>query len=239
MRAACSAVPSSMTRRRWSAASSVSASSCRRRARRTRIAKRAISTGARRGRKRSSEATHMGYVASPRSDDRLGDLTARQEERLKELAKWPADAHRAWRRLDALERNLVIWQMAAKYGEKFAKEFLTTAGTRKTDDDLLQHYFGRSVGPAPGTLPARGFRLAQKDSIHEWWVHPGGRSIVRNYLDDVPTPPAPPPKPRPEACQQIDTLRDSICKNKDSICELADQLKDAKSRDTCQRARTS
>lgn len=181
----------------------------------------------------------MAYLAAPRSDDRLGDLTPRQEQRLKELAKWPHDAHRAWRKLDALERNLVVWQMAAKYGQEFAKQFLAHAGKPKTDDDLLRHYFGRGVGPTSATIRARGMRLAQKDSIHEWWVHPDGRSITRNHLDDAPTPPAPPPRPKPEACQQIETLANSICANKDSICKLADELKDAKSRDTCDRARKS
>lgn len=130
----------------------------------------------------------MAYLAAPRSDDRLGDLTPRQEQRLKELAKWPHDAHRAWRKLDALERNLVVWQMAAKYGQEFAKQFLAHAGKPKTDDDLLRHYFGRGVGPTSATIRARGMRLAQKDSIHEWWVHPDGRSIARNHLDDAPTP---------------------------------------------------
>lgn len=180
----------------------------------------------------------MAYITSPRSDGRFGDPTPRREQRLKELAKWPHDAHRAWRMLDALERNLVVWQMAAKYGEQFAKQFLATAGKPKKDE-LLQHYFGRGAGPAPATLRTRGFRQVQKDSIHEWWVHPGGRSIVRNYLDDLPAPPVVPPKPRSPQCLEIETLTSSICKNADSICRLADELKDAQSRATCERARTS
>jgi hypothetical protein len=49
---------------------------------------------------------------------------------------------------------------------------------------MVGNYFGRGVGPKPDTLLAKGFRLAQKDSVHEWWVHPSGNYVTRNFADD-------------------------------------------------------
>jgi hypothetical protein len=97
----------------------------------------------------------------------------------------PYEALLNWKKLGSVRRNLVIWQMAAYYGAAFATEFLKYVGKRKVKD-IVNEYFGRGVGPKPGGLISRGFHLAQKDSVNEWWVHPSGMEITRNFTDDTP-----------------------------------------------------
>lgn len=121
-----------------------------------------------------------------RSPDRPTKAEHRREQRLKELAKWTSDAHVAWKKLNAVDRNLVVLQMVSNYGVSFASEFLKEVAKGKAHD-LVTHYFGRGVGPKPDKLVAGGFQLAQKDSVHEWWVHPSGRTVVRNFTEDKPS----------------------------------------------------
>lgn len=168
--------------------------------------------------------------------------------RLKELAKWPSEAHYAWGRLDAVSRNLIVLQMASNYGVDFASEFLKEVAKGRSRD-IVQHYFGRSVGPMPSKLRARGYRLAQKDSIHEWWVHPSGKSVVRNYSEDQPSttgtraeqkrakPLA--PKSRPQVCKEVDLLAERICQNSERICKIAMEVDDQESRADCKKARAT
>lgn len=166
------------------------------------------------------------------------DASEKRQKYLKELAKWPQKARAALKNLSAFERNLVVWQMAAIYGADFAKRFLSELGKKREPDN---RYFGRSVGPKPPTLQDRGFRLAQKDSVHEWWVHPSGDETVRNYSDDAPTVTTPQrPKPaRSQRCLDIDQFTDSICYPAERICALAAQLDDPGSKSRCEQARTA
>jgi hypothetical protein len=108
------------------------------------------------------------------------------ENRLRELAKWPGQARSAWRQLGGVDRNRVAWQMAANYGVDFARKFLREVEEPKPKD-LVDQYFGRGVGPNQTTLQDRGYRIAQRDSVHEWWVHPSGQEVTRNYEDDPTT----------------------------------------------------
>jgi hypothetical protein len=128
-----------------------------------------------------------GSVFIQRSPDRPMEVERKREQRIAELAKWPSEARNAWRRLDEFDRNLVVLQMAAKYGEPFAREFLKQVAKGKPQDDV-EHYFGPGVGPKQEKLLAGGYQLAQKDSVHEWWVHPSGKSVTRNYTEDRAKP---------------------------------------------------
>lgn len=134
------------------------------------------------------ELTHVTQqsAAIQRSPKDAETKEGKREKRLRNLAKWPYEAHRAWKNLSAQDRVLVVWQMAADHGEVFAKEFLRLAG-RRMSKDTVSHYFGRETGPTPGRLTAWGYRIAQQDSIHQWWVHPTGGEITRNKSDDKPS----------------------------------------------------
>ncbi|HKY46079.1 MAG TPA: hypothetical protein VJM50_23515 [Pyrinomonadaceae bacterium] len=171
------------------------------------------------------------------SHSNFGFFADDRDNRLKEMAKWPDKAHKGFKRLGLMQRNLVVVQMAAKYGSDFAKKFLDQLGKRKPQD-MVSHYYGRGVGPKPATLIQRGYKLAQKDSIHEWWVHPSGEEVVRNYSDDVTAAPKP-QAARAAKCREMDTIAESICYNADKICEIAAQLNDAASRAKCEEARSS
>src|SRR4051794_38969643 len=48
----------------------------------------------------------------------------RNDAELKELAKWPGEAHKAWKNLSGTERMAVTVHMANRYGKDFVKQFL-------------------------------------------------------------------------------------------------------------------
>lgn len=189
----------------------------------------------------------MSYVLDS-SLGEIGDLTPRREQQLKEMAKWPHEAHGAFGKLSSTEQTLVVLQMAANYGAEFAKQFRSQLGKRPAKD-IVQHHYGPGVGPSPTTLQARGYRLAQKDSVNEWWVHPSGESVMRNYRLDkagtsAPPPPKPQPAPRPQQpqsvrCRDLATLRNSTCYNADQICRIAAELNEEPARERCAAARKS
>jgi hypothetical protein len=175
-----------------------------------------------------------------RSPDKPTDPQTRHQLRIEELAKWPADAHEAWKGLDAGDRDLVIVQMAARYGSAFARKFLESIPTWKPKDNW-GYYFGPDIGPKPEQLITKGYALAQKDVVHEWWVHPSGRSLTRNYTTGATTPQAPPAKQKllSPRCKDVEGFAKSICGNTNHICELAKQLNDDTSRASCEKAQNS
>jgi hypothetical protein len=139
------------------------------------------------------ELTHVVQQASRpdsnlvhRKPDKTREGKIRHQERIEELAKWPKDAHDSWHTLNRADRNLVVFRMASIYGAAFTHEFLLAAAHSRSAA-MVSEYFGRGVGPKPDKLIARGFRLAQKDSVHEWWVHPSGQEIIRNYTGAKPS----------------------------------------------------
>jgi hypothetical protein len=119
----------------------------------------------------------------------------------KELARWPADAHRAWKRLDMAGRSAVLVQMAARYGADFARSFADFAkkgNTRLESADFVP----AQPTQTPEAMKKRGYRLAQQggtaDTGQEWWVHPSGHQIYlqRELTPRVPSAPvAPGPVP--------------------------------------------
>jgi len=192
-----------------------------------------------------------------RSPDKPTEDERRHEQRIEELAKWPSNAHDAWKKLNAVDRNLVVLQMASKYGVPFARSFLNEVATWRPQDNI-QHYFGPGVGPKHEKLLAAGYQLAQKDSVHEWWIHPSGKSVTRNYTEDKPSTTAseekkaqpPPPQeqqsrqqaeqqPRTARCQDVAFLTQHICYNSERICEIAKQVDDEAAQATCERSRVA
>jgi hypothetical protein len=93
--------------------------------------------------------------------------------------------------------------MKKMYGEAFAKSFLefTKAGSRQDGAYYGPHFPEHT----PQWFAERGFKLAQRDSVLDWWVHPSGYSITADRDTspwrpgtDKPTnvpPPVDPPPP--------------------------------------------
>lgn len=176
-----------------------------------------------------------------------------------ELAKWPEQALSAWPTLDDAQRTAVLHAMAARYGAEFTGQFKAEAA-RSKHPDPVEYYYGPGITwITPQKLLGRGYRLAQKDSVHEWWVHPTGVSVVRRWDQaqpesgsqsqegDPPERPGgegvePPERetPPPVVCKDIQKLGDSICYNADHICKIADELgDDPAAHETCEKARKS
>jgi hypothetical protein len=182
---------------------------------------------------------------------------------LDELAKWPDQALRAWPMLNGTERMLIVLAIAARYGTEFAGTFKATTEQKKRAESV-NYYYGPGIDwVTPRKLTGRGYRLAQRDSVHEWWVHPKGDVVTRRWDTDAagseeedqqpvqervpetpaPTPQVQPPEPMPpsaEVCVEIQTLTDAICDNAGRICQIADELGDDEAAQaTCERARRS
>jgi hypothetical protein len=142
-------------------------------------------------------------IAVQRSPDKPDQAADRRDQRIRDFARWPSRAHMAWRTLNMVDRNLVVLQMAATYDVHFARDFLREATAGKPRG-VVGSYYGPGVGPLSKELVVRGFRLAQKDSVHEWWVNAAGREVVRNFTGGQPTkaPAQPTPQARSPAPKQ-------------------------------------
>lgn len=210
-----------------------------------------VGVGSERTRVQFQKASKVGTQSSSQKGPDLG-----------ELAKWPDDARRAWATLDDGQRISVILAMAARYGVEFAQAFKAEAGLRRRKESV-NYYYGLGITwITPKKLFSRGFRLAQRDSVHEWWVHPKGDVVTRRWDPGDPAPesksseaPPPaketkpavsPPKAQPtspprkppsdEDCRDIQALTDAICGNAGRICQIADELGDDAARASCQKA---
>jgi hypothetical protein len=152
-----------------------------------------------------SSSTTTG-VAANKTVAQAVPLTTRTAEQVRELAKWPDKAHAAWDKLTKLDRIAVFENMKKNYGEAFAKQFLefTKKGARQDGAYYGPHF---PEHPVPSWFTDRGFKLAQRDSTHDWWVHSNGYSITANRDTspwrhtpdgpDTPPPPETPPKVPP------------------------------------------
>lgn len=102
------------------------------------------------------------------------------DELLRELAKWPHEAHEKWKRLSGSKQVVVLIYMAGNYGKTFASRFLTHA--RSGSSKSVLRYYGRGISfITPEKLKKGGYELAHRDVIHEWWVHPSGKITTRVY----------------------------------------------------------
>lgn len=103
----------------------------------------------------------------------------RNDAELRELAMWPGNAHRIWKRLSGSERMALTVHMANRYGQPFAKQFLGfTKGGAKDE-------WATFGGPFPEYKPewfrSRGYVLIQKDSANQWWGHANGHVMVGQF----------------------------------------------------------
>ena len=97
-----------------------------------------------------------------------------------ELAQWPSKAHRAWKRLDLVQQTAVAAQMASRYGQAFAKDFLAAAAIGKTKLEGAD-FVTAQASQTPNAMKAAGYKLAQYasngDRAQEWWVRPDGFEV--------------------------------------------------------------
>lgn len=209
------------------------------------------------------ERVHVQFQKTPKADNqssRPKDLD------LDELAKWPDQALDAWSTLNDSERILVTLAISVRYGSEFAKLFQSEARLQQHKQSVNYYYGPGITWITPKKLSSGGFRLAQRDSVHEWWVHPKGDIVTRRWDQTVPTPdwkssdsaspvqetkptapipevsPTPPDRnpPSDEACMEIQRLSDAICENANRICRIANELGDDEAAQaSCQRAQRS
>jgi hypothetical protein len=98
------------------------------------------------------------------------------EALLKELAMWPQQAHTYWKRLSDGEKIAVRMMMGERYGQAFGDAFVkfTKAGAK-----LESHHYGPGFPEhTPEWFKERGFQLAQRDTLNDWWVHPSGYDVT-------------------------------------------------------------
>lgn len=134
-----------------------------------------------------------------------------RQERLAKLAEDPADAHRAWRRLSEAERGELMKLLQELYGNDFASQFFEVAEAGTAQFDVQNWQPG--VGPSPRRLRELGYRrkgklwLGSPTIDVEWWVHPTGKSVLRDIsprtapFDDVGE--SPPVDDQGEAVQML------------------------------------
>jgi len=112
-----------------------------------------------------------GAVAAKKTVSNATRLATHTDAQLRQLAKWPEQAHAEWNKLTQLERIVVFDNMSKLYGGDFAKKFLefTKSGSRQD----AAYYGPHFPEHTPQWFAERGFTLAQRDSVHDWWwVHP-------------------------------------------------------------------
>lgn len=119
-----------------------------------------------------------------RKPDADAQAKVRRDKHFDELARDPADAHKAWSGLTQTERDTVTERMRLRYGDAFAQEFLAVVKKGKPQFDL--DYYQPGAGPTREQLFARGYRLAGPERTGnagfdvEIWVHPTGRTVRRD-----------------------------------------------------------
>ncbi|MEO8577440.1 MAG: DUF4157 domain-containing protein, partial [Gemmatimonadales bacterium] len=122
--------------------------------------------------------------ALQRKPDGDADAKARRDRQLEDMARDPADAHKAWKRLTPAERDIVTERMGRRFGEEFAKEFLDVVKKGKPQFDVDTYPYGQ--GPTPKQLTARGYRRGGSEQFGnagwdiEVWVHPSGKTVRRD-----------------------------------------------------------
>jgi hypothetical protein len=135
----------------------------------------------------------------------------REDERLRRMGRWPAEAHARWRRLSDAQRTLVLFHMAGNYGPAFARAFHDLARTRRGRFRPLVNVTNMQT-PPPAELRRRGWALASVSGGIQYWVRPSGDEMQilpsRNPapVEEAPPEPAsqapPPPPPEPAAPEE-------------------------------------
>ena len=113
----------------------------------------------------------------------------KHEQKLDELARLPGDAHAAWKKLSAADRNTVLKKMEANYGKAFKDQFLEAANKGKAQVETSTYSNSpKSKFPmiTDEQLKARGYKKAGSERTGnaawdvEVWVHPSGKTIRRD-----------------------------------------------------------
>lgn len=119
-----------------------------------------------------------------RKPDADARAKAQRDKHYDELARDPADAHKAWSGLTQTERDTVTKRMRLRYGDTFAQEFLAVVKTGKPRFDV--NYYQPGSGPTREKLLERGYRRAGPEHTGnagfnvEVWVHPTGMTVRKD-----------------------------------------------------------
>jgi hypothetical protein len=133
---------------------------------------------------RSAQPAATGMQPAPPMAAALGSSVAtKTATELRELARWPGDAHRAWKKLTTMDRVAVLEGMGKLYGKAFADSFLKfTKGGQKLEQ---HHYVTAQAHQTPQWFENLGYKLAQSSTYQQWWVHPNGH-LVFLVLESTP-----------------------------------------------------
>jgi hypothetical protein len=181
------------------------------------------------GSKAGSETKAPSQAKAPTAaPSNATQLVTHTDAQLRELAKWPAQAHAEWNKLTQLERIAVKENMSKLYGEDFAKKFLefTKSGSRQDSAYHGPHFPEHT----PQWFADRGFKLARRDSVNDWWVHPSGFSITANRNTSPWKPGTYAPKDPPQTCEPGDStelMNMTVESIKQNLSENADRQKEA------------
>jgi hypothetical protein len=160
-------------------------------------------------------------AAPARRGSRRGRAQRRRErsvQDLQKLARQPAAAHSAWRRLELAQQIVVYEQMVALFGAQFAERFRVLAAAKQRPQSV-DHTTNVS-GTDTTALAARGYVFsgyshgAARDTWLQIWLHPSGSTfrIVSRSVTGGGTPaapavamqPAPSPEPAAEAAPELE-----------------------------------
>jgi len=164
---------------------------------------------------------------------------AKHQQWLKELGNRPDEAHEAWKNLSNSDRLAVLANMANRYGNAFAKQFLEVAKTGKSQAGSQNVYSADPSSKLPTATPdqlkAWGYRYAGEDPRGEVWVHPSGKVILRDtstwkFGDKQPadSPSSPTVAPGPGKTDGVEVGDDSgVRDQQDKAVELLGQAQRA------------
>jgi hypothetical protein len=123
-----------------------------------------------------------------RQPETKNDADAKNEARLRRMARFPGEALTSWKGLKEADKDTVLWQMIDLYGPDFASEFLKYAkGEKKPNVSVT---VTNSPDMTPKWLKDHGYRLADNGSPQKW-VHPSGHE---NWVLPPPSKPTEPPE---------------------------------------------
>lgn len=127
----------------------------------------------------------------------------KEDARVRELAKRPQDAHAAWRNLQTMQRVALATEMAKRYGDDFAQKFLWFT---EHPVDIVTYTYGPGFAElTPDYFYQRGYRLWQRSSVNEFWVHPSGMEVQKVLDSDKPPQPLPePPVAANEGAEELE-----------------------------------
>jgi hypothetical protein len=119
--------------------------------------------------------TPMAPAASQvRGRKAISQKTRRPRYDFDELAKWPGNARRAWKKLGKKSRKIVTDRMSARYGNEFADRFVALLKA----PEPVGAIWGPGLGPSPETLLMHGYKRASLSWMNEFWVHPSGAVVA-------------------------------------------------------------